>query len=215
MRRVLRVTGLGLAGLVALVATVYVVHGLGGLREVEAAKRRAVVDLADGLATTGQESSAEVVRRTTARFGSPTYSWQEVVCELTTRDAGWMVDDYVQECSLRSVSLVETRHDSTDCQLLEASQAEPDPPTTVVVWRGPAAALESTDYVSGCPSDVLTPGFRAASRLLDGDRPSSLSSNHTWVVVEAKTSLSSTLLGCSPWGVLFCSAPVDGPVLDG
>jgi hypothetical protein len=53
----------------------------------------------------------------------------------------------------------------------------------------------------------------SASKLLAGTRPSSLSASPSWIVVEARTSLTDSVLGCDPWGVLFCSSPVDEPVL--
>lgn len=211
MRRILKVIGLLVAGLVALVATVYVVHGLSGMRQVAVAKEHAVAELDEALATARPDAVAEH-HRAAATLGPPTYDWQEVVCELSTNDAGWIVNDYVQECSLRVVTLLESRDASTGCKRLAVPESSGQS-TIVAIWRAPASALESEEYESGCPSGLLTPGFRSASRLLDGTRPRDLDESPSWIVVESRTSLTDSVLGCSPWGVVFCSAPVDEPVL--
>ena len=215
MRRLLRAIGLVLAGIVTLVVAAYVAIGLSGMAQVSDAKKQAVAELDSALAKTEASAAAEHDRLLAAEAPDPAYSWREVVCELTTNDAGWMVDDYVQECSLRSVRLTPAHDVAGTCDLLDTRFVEGSPSTSVVAWRGPGPELEADSHVPGCPSGLTAPGPGDVSRILEGTRPSNLSSSASWVMVEARTPLSETILGCDPWAVIFCSSPVDAPVLEG
>jgi hypothetical protein len=197
-----------------LVAALYLGHGLNGRAEVRAAQRQAAADVAEALPAGERQATGDRDRaRRLVHLGTPTYAWQEVVCQLNTREGGWIVQDYVQECEVRSVDLYAvTGPDAGSCEYqpppLDEAVSTSGTPLIVSIDRGPASGFESDEpWASSCPDWVLTPA-RAESR------PADLSASPAWVVVSTHTPVSSTSLGCSPWGLLFCHAPVDHPVLD-
>lgn len=220
MKRFLRWCAYLVLAFVLLVAAVYLTHGLSAQSEVNAAKRQASAELAAALPEGEVQATRDRDRaRALGRLGTPAYAWQELVCELDTSESGWIVEDYVQECQVRSVDLYPASGPTSgDCQYqpLPAGGDLTDLSTPVVVSavRGPSTAFESDrPWAASCPDWVLSPAAVASSRLLHGRRPPDLSSSPAWLVVSIDTELSSTSLGCSPWGLLFCSAPVDHPVL--
>ena len=221
MKRFLRWCAYLALSFVVLVVALYLAHGLSGRAEVRAAQQQASADLTAALPVAEPQATEERHRaRGLTRLGIPTYAWQEVVCQLNTREGGWIVQDYVQECEIRSVDLYPTTGpDSGSCEyqpppLGEATSAAATP-LIVSIDRGPASGFESEEpWARSCPDWVLTPAQAESSRLLTGRRPAELSASPAWVVVSTHTPVSSTSLGCSPWGLLFCSAPVDDPVLD-
>lgn len=216
MRRLLRGCATVLAVLVLVVVSGYVVHGLSGLGEVRAAKRQAVADIEQGLGGADRLVSRHEVRvRRELGLGEPAYRWHELSCSLSTRDAGWMVQSYTQVCEVRAVELHPLDSAGTRCEdvlLSPTLGAEIGAHARVV--RGPSAALsDSRPWEHQCPSNVARPDRVGETRQISGDRPGSLSGSPGWLAVTASASVGETDLGCSPWGVLFCSAPVDEPVL--
>ncbi|HYF73805.1 MAG TPA: hypothetical protein VD864_13335 [Nocardioides sp.] len=216
MRTLLR----GCAALIVVVVLVgaigYVAHGLRGAARVADARERARDELAAALPAGRQEATREhdrVQRAVTARWGSPAYSWQELVCDLDTRDAGWIVQSYEQYCRIRTVDLVPApAAEGAEC---EYPWVRSGPLAGVDLVRGPTAAFDrERPYEAMCPDGIMAPLPWGASRLLGGARPSSLDESAGWLVVTTSTELSRTDLGCDPWKPVFCSAPVDDPVLD-
>ena len=218
MKRFVRV----LASLVccgaALLGILYVGQGLVGMAHVAAAKKQAAADLTAALPAGERRATAgrERVRTSLSGVGAPAYSWQELVCELDTNDVGWIVDEYVQQCDIRSVDLVPvTRAAPGGCEslyfprTLDAARSG-----TVGVRRGSSTVLASArPWAQMCPDGLTGPPLIGTSRMLDGQRPTSLSSSPAWIVVETTTPVSRTVLGCDPWTVVFCTEPVDAPVV--
>lgn len=204
----------GFLGIVLLAGTVYVVHGISASADVRAAEQQAVADIEQALPGAQEESSRQrdaVLRQLDDDLGTATYSWQELTCGLSTHDAGWIVEDYVQTCSVRSVDLVAEPGTTASCRTVELPRP-PDYPTDVSVVRGPSGAL-SDELAYPCPGGLTAPPASGASRLLSGDRPHDLDASPSWTVVETRVPVSETVLGCSPWGIVFCSSPVDEPLL--
>jgi hypothetical protein len=222
MKKFLRGCATVVLALVLLAVIAYVAHGLQGMAEVSRAKHQAADDVAAALPTSEQRADRtreEVRAAVGGRWGQPTYAWRELVCDLRSVDAGWIVQSYRQECRVRTVDLVPAaRVDSEECDWLPSSalaavQDDPMPPT-VTIMRGPSSAFdEQHPYRKGCPDGILAPPQLGTTRLLSGSRPTSLDGSPAWVVISVDTQVSSTDLGCSPWGVVFCSQPVDEPVL--
>src|SRR5689334_13225577 len=107
MRLALRVLGLGFLGLLALVVAAYVVHGVVGTVTVGRAVAAARSDVDDRRAPAADHADRDwvAVRSALARLGAPTYSFSELACDLASSDAGWIVQEYTQECVVRSVDL--------------------------------------------------------------------------------------------------------------
>src|SRR4051812_11120827 len=109
MKTFLRCCAALVLGFVLLVATLYVARGLHGRAEVSAAKQQAVDELVAALPDSRRQAvrDRDRVRAAVAgRWGRPTYSWQELVCQLESRDAGFIVQSYDQDCRLETVDLI-------------------------------------------------------------------------------------------------------------
>jgi hypothetical protein len=219
MRKVLRWCGYVALALVLLVVGGYVIRGLSGAAGVAHAKKRAAAELAAALPASEEQSVRDrdrVRAAVVATWGRPTYAWQELVCSLDTVDAGWIVQSYTQECRIRSVDLIPATGAAGDrCEWTSVpTRVEGEPMSGVTATIGPSSAFdEQHPYRLGCPGGILAPPTGGASRMLSGSRPADLESSPAWIVVTTDTAVSSTDLGCDPWAVVFCSSPVDRPVL--
>ena len=215
MRLALRVLGIGFLGLLALLLAGYVVRGVAGTITVNRAVAAARSDVAEGLpqAVDRAERDRVAVRSALERLGAPTYSFSELWCDLGSNDAGWIVQEYTQECVVRSVDLYAVPDGPRRCAWthVDASVA---PSSSVLVQRGSTPSLSMPKpYYRMCPDGLTRPSPFGSSRLLSGARPTDLSSSPAWVVAESTTPVSDSVLGCSPWAVIFCGEPVDRPVL--
>jgi len=153
-----------------------------------------------------------VRRAVVERWGSPAYSWQELVCAIDSRDAGWIVQGYEQSCRIVSVDLVSPAAGD------ERVVHEPvGPIRTVGRCRPRARARDRADreepYQARCPDGLLVARQYGATRLLSGRRPADLDESPAWLVVTTSVDVSTTDLGCDPSALVFCQSPVDGPVL--
>jgi hypothetical protein len=217
MKRTLHVLAVASVVVVAVVGGIYVAHGLAGARRVAAAKTRAHTDIAQGLPAARRRSvrAQHRLEPELASLGTPTFSWQELDCRLDTDDAGWMVEDYVQECAVSNVRLVPVRQAPPgDCRQDAGSLGHAALHAGATVWRGRSTVLASADpYTRGCPDGLLGASMLTQSRVLVGHRPRSLASSPAWIVIHTGAPVSRTVLGCDPWSVVFCNRPVDKPVL--
>jgi hypothetical protein len=215
----LRWCALVVVAVLVMLGAVYLAHGVTGQADVNAARRQAAAELTAALPASEAQARRDRDRaRSLSGLGTPTYGWQELVCELNTTEGGWIVQDYVQECQVRSVDLFPASGPAAgDCayQPLPLDSAGPDTGVILSAVRGPSTAFESDrPWAASCPDWVLTPSPPGSSRLLQGRRPTDLSSSPAWVALSTSTPVSSTSLGCSPWKIVFCNAPVDGALLD-
>lgn len=216
MRKVTVVIGAIVLTPVLLVAGGYVVSGIVGTVHVAKAKRQAADDIERALPASDAEAARHQVqlRGSLSDLGSPSYSWRELHCDLSSNDAGWIVQNYEQDCRVRSVDLIPVAEASPgDCETLPSRTAS-DAALRTRVSRGPGDVLSRPDALRSYCADGLTgPPRLGVSRVIDGERPGDLTSSPGWVVAETTTPVSRTELGCSPWGVIFCESPVDEPVM--
>lgn len=213
MNRLPKILGLIALTPVVLVAGCYVVKGGVGTVQVAKARRQAVTDVHSALPTSDAAARQQQrrLRSVLADTGRPTYSWRELDCDLVTDDAGWIVQNWVQECEVRTVDLFAVAGTRAgDCQYVPLPPAA-DPSYRSHVTRGPTNAM--TTFGGSCPDGLTAPPRRGVSRVLDGSRPTDLSSSPAWLVAESRTPVSRTVLGCSPWGVVFCGEPVHRAML--
>jgi hypothetical protein len=225
MRALLRWLAIILTVVVVLLAVTYVGHGLRGAAEVATAKKAAVAELAAALPDSKVQSIRDrdqVRQGYVDSWGRPAYAWQELVCDLDTVDAGWIVEYYTQECRIRSVDLIPTTTPGRDGRCVStplpaaAPGAAPEPAVRYggSATIGPAGAFDDQHpYRLGCPGGIVEPTPFVTTRLLTGSRPRSLDASPGWIVVDVITDVSTTALGCDPWAVLFCTEPVDQPVV--
>jgi hypothetical protein len=215
MRRFLRVLGLGFLGLLALLVLGYVGRGLVGTASVARAEAAARSDISASLprALEKADRDREAVRSALSDLGTPTYSFTELSCELGSHDAGWIVQEYTQECAVRSVDLYPVASGPRRCASMSLDPMVA-PATFVVVQRGSTSSLTmAKPFYRYCPDGITAPSRFGSSRILSGSRPSDLTSSPAWVVAETSTPVSDSVLGCSPWAVIFCGEPVADPVL--
>lgn len=188
-----------IVGFFGLLLLVYVVNGLVGMAQLHGAKgdaRETVRMLERDTAGTTDQT----VQGNRATLGEPERSWSQVVCEIGSNDSGWMVDDYTQLCSRQVVDVYPAS---------ELSQAEGLADVTEDVRASECTQVQCTEPVTTQPSDsyrtsVGTEPVWDVQEDVDGD-------SHTVVTVRGPRS--TTVLGCNPWGIVFCSAPVDQPVM--
>jgi hypothetical protein len=142
MRRVLRVLGLGFLGLLTVLAVGYVVRGLVGTASVARAEAAARSDIAESLPRSLQKADRdrEAVRSALSDVGAPTYSFTELSCELGSHDAGWIVEEYMQECAVRSVDLYPVADGPRRCASVSIDPSV-SPSAFVVVQRGSTSSL--------------------------------------------------------------------------
>lgn len=85
----------------------------------------------------------------------------------------------------------------------------------MTAWRTPPKRPRNIPcpFLGEIPGGLTRPPLLGISRMLNGRRPDSLVSSPAWLVVEIDTPVSRTVLGCDPWVVWQCAAPVDAPVM--
>ena len=197
MRAVARWVGRIFLGVVALVVGLYVVQGVVGTWEVRQAKAEAreSVRTIEG-DTTATDAAVDVTREA---LGEPVRSWSQVVCTIESHDAGWIVQDYVQRCSREVVDI-----HRGDLERRAEGVGEPDQDIRVEVCADRECVPEPVAQVeeSRVRGAGTAPDWGARAELGEG--------SHTVVTVTGPAT--EVVLGCSPWGVVFCTVPVDGPV---
>ena len=218
MKRLLRIVGLGVLLLVGAVVSAYVLKGVVGSITVQLRTKPQVrSDVERGLeagvndATTGQQG----LRQRLKNRGAPTHSWQELRCGFSSRDAGWIVQAYLQDCEVRAVDLwaVDAPSSGTECTRLIDDYAGGVQEYDSWVDIGSTDALTAVDRHWSCPSQLARQDSHDTASLLSGSKPEDLSTSPAWVVAETTTEVSSTEIGCNPWSVIFCGQPYDEPVL--
>jgi hypothetical protein len=218
MKTLLRIIGRGVLLLVAAVVSAYVLKGVVGSVELVRTKKQVRDDIEHGLsagvndATNGQER----LRDHLSTYGAPAHSWQELRCDFSSRDAGLFPQLYLQDCEVRVVDLYAVEQPSPGSRCTSRSSAvSPGQPTFASrVSIGSTDALTAKNPYWSCPRHLVSaPDRFHATRLLSGSRPEDLSTSPAWVVAETTTDVSSTEIGCNPWGVIFCGQPYAEPVL--
>lgn len=222
LKSVIRVAFKAVALLVALVVVLYLVVNLAGL--VSARGQRA--DLGDQITQRisaklpqSQQRADEVASRITSE---PTHAWTAQQCGFSTNDAGWMVQDYREVCTLESVRVwqVSTESEartllgeqvqagtealgSDACRTYEVSHAIGKQDDFAdrqlrLLYVGPAA--EGSRYCD--PTDSTYEQRRGVV----GKIPP-LDASQGWLVVMQTDELVDEVIGCLHWSVIFCDNP--------
>lgn len=199
MTTFLRWTARVILGIFAFLVLVYLVQGLWGTARLHGAKGDAEETVRALQRDTGLTDQA--VKDNRAALGEPERSWGQVVCELRSRDAGWVVQDYAQQCEWQHVAIypatVQRRAERLDDPVGSVRVKECD---DVDCLPEPQAAPtgEGIEWWAG-----TEPVWFAQSELGDG----------RYTVVTTSGPQSTTELGCNPWVLPFCTEPVDHPVM--
>ena len=218
LRTVRRWSFVAAAGLVVALAVAYVARGVVLQQQVSRAVDQAARDVRDGLPAAERAAQGDLAVVVEAAGGAaPAFVWRELVCDVDNQDAGlFLVDHYVQRCVIHSVALIETEAVTRGAGYCDGPYADPTTPTMAAGGSQITAvrAARATD----CADVTLPMAWQVESRIvrpLEGSapRPARLASSPAWLVAVADTSVSSTELGCSPWKLPFCWAPVDSPSL--
>lgn len=166
-------------------------------------------------------SERAVLERLGALSPAPELSWLAQECSFSTRDSGWIVQSYRQECLLRSVTAWPVADQAEAERLLSAVPLELTGPAVTADEISECRRLRSlpTDvgldeqaayYLSPQDSDVywcgrmFAPGYR--HRLFAGTGAELNPARH-WLVVTRTEPLGQWELGCQHWSVIFCSNP--------
>ncbi|PRY57497.1 hypothetical protein BCF74_1158 [Knoellia remsis] len=208
--RVLRWLGRLVVGAVALVLFAYLAMGawksVQNSRDADAAR--------EWVARMAEDPAAAVERRDAVRpgLGEPVASWTQVVCELTSQDAGWMVQNWVQRCETTAVDAYRAAPGLAERASATAERLDPTRESAVVLEvqecsgdacadLGPAPRTPSSRWAFGATAS--TEPRPAGAALPDGDL----------VVVTATADREVMPLGCHPWKPIFCDEPRDSPAL--
>lgn len=208
-------------GLLAVVLVVYLAVNLTSL--APGWQQRG--ELADDFAAQAEPLLPDLRERQSAlgdEAGHPDRAWIEQVCAFDSDDSGWMVNNYRERCSLRSVTAWQVESAGAGRDLLEVTPPDHTadgpgceelgtlgggstrPGTAEVRTQGVSLALAGRAADSVC-GDWTSYGSRTRT-VEGGDEPLPLDA--TWVVVvESTGDLIDEDIGCAHWSVLFCDNP--------
>lgn len=154
----------------------------------------------------GQAALVEEVGR------EPDRAWIEQVCSFNHDDSGWMINNYREQCSVRSVRAWQVESVDAGRNLLSVTPPEyplSDPTCDDLGTRESGTidvtlALAGRDMDRECGHETAWGG---QTRQIDGDA-APLPVDSTWVVVAEDTgNLVDAAIGCAHWSVLFCDNP--------
>ena len=196
-----------LGGLLALVVLAYL--GSNGAATYQAHERRdQIADLVTRELERALPVAADRQQDLVADAGrEPDARWIEQHCDFSSDDAGWIVQNYRETCSVRGVTAwrVTSPEEARGLLAVEGDESTTydgcQPLGTVdgaeVTHVDPAAA-------DGDPWCTTTLGTAGDSRELVGDRVAL--EPDQWVLVDVAP-LVDEPIGCVRWSVLFCSNP--------
>lgn len=178
-----------------------------------------------------------------AVLGAPHYRSRSVRCVLDSDQAGWMVENYKQVCTLRAVDVYPTKRGYAElsaqlqsaasgtaagarlaapndpvpahgCGLLRIDRWDASPDVDVTVTRLQAGGFTASDSDDAAFADCVAPPPDWESGTVRFDETfaaADLTPNQSWVAVTHDAEFLRRNLGCR--GIVFCSAPVNQPVL--
>lgn len=179
----------------------YVLVGAVGERRLSKPKAEARASVAVAAEEPDRIKRQVAVNRAT--LGQPMQSWSQVVCEIDVQRSGMFPDSHSQRCTFRQLDV----YPITDKdRAVEVMHAHPHRgvgvswTTSADDWPRPASAEKDDHW--GTPRG--TPPQWDVRGDLTGE---------TYTMVGVFGDPVVTELGCSPWGIVVCRAPVDGPVM--
>lgn len=222
LKSVARLVSKALALLVAIVVMLYLVINIAGLVSARS-KRAAVSDqitqrISAELTQSQQRADAVADRVET----DPTHAWTAQQCGFSTNDAGWIVQDHREVCTLETArawkvsSEVEARAllgglvqagtkpmGNEACRTYEVSHSIGEQDVFAdsqmrFLYVGPAS--EGSRYCDPTESTF------EPRRSISGKIPT-LDPSHGWLVVMQTDDLVDEVIGCLHWSVILCDNP--------
>jgi hypothetical protein len=153
--------------------------------------------------------------RRSQRLPAPVASWQQLVCQVDTVDAGWVIESWEQVCYLRTVDVFAAAGGPQRCRSLQpAGSVDPDWEFSLAgVFPMTSDRLAQGHWRERCPSDVagLFPED-PVTVAVSGSPPTDLPPGRRWVVARINTPLTSDEIGCAPLSFM-CGQPGGLPVV--
>jgi len=220
--RIMRLALMALAAVVALAVTAYLVLNVSAV--ITAKRQRAEISnqitarISQQLPATRERGEAIA-----AGIGAtPTHAWLAQKCGFRTNDAGWIVQNYREECLLESVHVWEVASEPEARTLLgNRVQAGTKPfvngacqhYTVSDSLRGPDPSFESQlSFLYIAPAAegnrwcAPVEGAYQKRRSVVGEIPA-LDDSRGWLVVIQSDQLVDEGIGCLHWSVIFCDNP--------
>ena len=193
-------------GLVALVVLGYlVVNGAAVLQAHQ--KRDAIADRMSAELETSLPVAADRQQELVAAAGrEPDERWIEQHCDFSSDDAGWIVQNYRETCSIRTLTAWQVASDREGAALLPV---EGEGISTIDGCDSLGTVGDADAYVvdrqaaEGEP--WCTGATLGASRDLVGERVTLAADR--WLLVVDEQPLVDEAIGCVRWSVIFCSNP--------
>ncbi|EAP97687.1 hypothetical protein JNB_19493 [Janibacter sp. HTCC2649] len=222
LKRILRLALTAMVALVALVVALYLVINIAGVVSAHG-KRDALGDQISGrisaeLAQSQQRADAVADHVET----EPTHAWVAQQCGFSTDDAGWIVQDYREVCTLESVRAWKVDIEAQARTLL-GTQVQSGPESSM---NGACRKYEVAEALG--KQDIFADSrltFFYVGPATDGSRycsPSdstyqqrrgvvgqvpALDEPQGWLVVMQSDELIDEVIGCLHWSVTFCDNP--------
>ena len=220
--RIVRFVLKALAAVVALAVTVYLVVNVTDVISAKAKRNDLSSQLTQRIS---EELPATQQRAETAAAGvdsAPTHRWVAQQCGFSTNDAGWIVQNYRQVCSLESVRVWKVSDEAEARALLgDRVQAGSKPSVSGACHRFEVAeSLGKQDAFADTQLTLfyLAPLAQGSSwcdptrstfdqrRGVVGQVPD-LDDTQGWLVLMQSDELVDEGIGCVHWSVLFCQNP--------
>lgn len=222
LTRIVRLVCVAIAAVVALALTAYLTVNLVGLVSATAKRAELSTQLTARIATEVPASQERAQEFASDIDAPPTHHWVAQQCGFSTDDAGWMVQNYRQVCSLESVHVWKVATEGEARTLLGDHVQTGTRPFTIdacqryqvadslgaqdafsdsqlaLTYLGPAA--EGSRWCE--PTDR---GYQQR-RSVVGEIPV-LDDTQGWLVAVQSDKLVDEDLGCLHWSVIFCDNP--------
>lgn len=193
-------------GLLALVVLAYLV--VNGISVAQAQQRRG--ELEDQMSARLEKALPVAADRqqdlVAAADREPDERWIEQHCDFSSDDSGWIVQNYRETCSIRSLTAWQVDSDVEATSLLAVEGEEQ------LAYAGcqPLGTVDDAEAYVVDPSAVdrepwCTGAALGASSDLVGERTAL--DDGRWLLVVDEQPLVDEAIGCVRWSVVFCSNP--------
>lgn len=222
LQRIFGIALKAMAALIALVVVLYLVINIAGVVSARSTRNALGDQISQRIAaelTQSQERADAVTNRVESE---PTHAWVAQQCGFSTNDAGWIVQDYREVCTLESVRAWKVSSEA-QAQALLGTQVQVGRTTSMngACRRYEVSeALGKQDVFADSQLLFLYVGPASeGSRYCDptnstyerrrgvvGDVPT-LDDSQGWLVVMQSDGLVDEVIGCLHWSVIFCDNP--------
>lgn len=217
MARLVRIAGVVLAIAVAGLLLVYVGHGLLEARKVSAAQDKARQSVEAARPVLDDVVARLDAAGAAAALGPVVERRSGIRCSIDGVGAGWVTQYYEQNCVAEASLTVASAGSAAD--VAEAMGGNVDAGGGCGSYILPEGAdtaaragivvrwMDSAETAARCGPDD------SSRAIAFGHHESAAAAEGAVVRFESREWLEPTELGCRPWSVIFCSAPVDEPAL--